>query len=261
MRGVLNAEHITVRYGDYTAVEDVSFSLSAGDWLMLAGPNGAGKSTLVGALAQTLPYSGRFLLGDKDIRALRPAALAREIGVLSQRNRMEYAYTVEEIVGLGRYAHEKGFLSHRDGEGKEAVEKALALTGLSHLRRASALTLSGGELQRAFLAQVFAQDPRVLVLDEPANHLDLKYQQHIFELIAAWRKRENRAVISVVHDLSLARRYGTGVLLLHRGKCVSQGDMDRALSPRLLREVYEMDVYGWMRELLQPWTRDPSGAE
>ena len=258
---MLNAEHIFVRFGHYTAVEDVSFRLNAGDWLMLAGPNGAGKSTLVNALAQSVPYEGRFLLEGKDVRALRPAAMAREIGVLSQRNRMEYAYTVEEIVGLGRYAHEKGFLSHRDGEGKETVEKALALTGLAGLRQASALTLSGGELQRAFLAQVFAQDPRVLVLDEPANHLDLKYQQHIFELISAWRKRENRAVISVVHDLSLARRYGTGVLLMHRGKCAAQGDMDRALSPRLLREVYEMDVYGWMRELTRPWLQDPDGGE
>ena len=253
---MLNAEHITVRFGDFTAVEDVSFSLSAGEWLMLAGPNGAGKSTLVNALAQTVPYTGRFLLGDRDIRTLRPAALAREIGVLSQRNRVEYAYTVEEIVGLGRYAHEKGFLSHRDGEGKEAVERALELTGLVHLRRAKALTLSGGELQRVFLAQVFAQDPRILVLDEPANHLDLKYQQHIFDLIAAWRQQEGRAVISVVHDLSLARRYGTGVLLLHRGKCVSHGTMDAVLTPERLRDVYEMDVYGWMRELMKPWKRE-----
>ena len=258
---MLNAEHITVRFGNYTAVEDVSFRLNAGDWLMLAGPNGAGKSTLVNALAQTVPYAGRFLLGEKDARALRPAALAREIGVLSQRNRMEYAYTVEEIVGLGRYAHETGFLSHRDGEGREAVDQALELTGLSRLRRASALTLSGGELQRVFLAQVFAQSPRILVLDEPANHLDLKYQQHIFDLISAWRQREKRAVISVVHDLGLARRYGTGVLLLHRGKCVSHGTMDAVLTPERLKEVYEMDVYAWMREMMAPWTRGESGIE
>ena len=258
---MLNAEHITVRFGGFSAVEDVSFSLSAGDWLMLAGPNGAGKSTLVNALAQTVPYEGRFLLMGKDILTLRPAALAREIGVLSQRNRMEYAYTVEEIVGLGRYAHERGFLSHRDGEGKEAVEKALDLTGLTHLRRASALTLSGGELQRVFLAQVFAQSPRVLVLDEPANHLDLKYQQHIFDLISAWRRQETRAVISVVHDLSLARRYGTKILLLHRGKCVSQGTMEAVLTPERLKEVYEMDVYGWMREMMAPWARLESEAK
>lgn len=254
---MLEAEGITVRYGDFTAVENLSFTLRAGDWLMLAGPNGAGKSTLVGALAQTVPYTGRFCLEGRDLRSLRPAALAREFGVLSQRNPMAYAYTVEEIVGLGRYAHEKGFLAHRDAEGKEAMEEALALTGLTALRHASALTLSGGELQRVFLAQVFAQAPRILVLDEPANHLDLKYQQHIFELVSAWRREGNRAVISVVHDLSLARRFGTAMLLMHRGKCVAQGAMDAVLTPQRLRDVYEMDVYGWMRELLAPWAEQP----
>jgi iron complex transport system ATP-binding protein len=116
-------------------------------------------------------------------------------------------------------------------------------------------------LQRVFLAQVFAQDPRVLVLDEPANHLDLKYQQHIFDLISAWRQRENRAVLSVVHDLGLARRYGTGVLLMHRGKCVAQGALDAVFTPERLREVYEMDVYGWMRELTEPWRQEKSDVE
>ena len=250
---MLQAQNISVRYGDFTAVNDVSFSLSAGDWLMLAGPNGAGKSTLVSALAQGIPYTGEFLLEGKPLRTLPPARLAREIGVLSQRNGVEYAYTVEEIVGLGRYAHEKGFLSHRDSDGKEAIERALALTGLTELRHASTLALSGGELQRVFLAQVFAQDPRILVLDEPANHLDLKYQQHIFELISAWRRQENRAVISVVHDLSLARRYGTKVLLMHHGACVAQGGMDEVLTPERLKDVYEMDVYGWMQDLLGAW--------
>ena len=252
---MLQAEHISVQYGEFSAVRDVSFSLSAGDWLMLAGPNGAGKSTLVGALAQSIAYTGNFMLDGKNIRMFKPTALAKEIGVLSQRNGVEYAYTVEEIVGLGRYAHEKGFLSHRDSNGKEAMEQALGLTGLTDLRHASALTLSGGELQRVFLAQVFAQGPRILVLDEPANHLDLKYQQHIFDLISAWRQRENRAVISVVHDLSLARRYGTKVLLMHQGACVAQGSMNEVLTPDRLRDVYEMDVYGWMRNLLREWEK------
>lgn len=253
---MLQAKNISVKYDGFSAVKDVSFSLNPGDWLMLAGPNGAGKSTLVNALAQGVPYTGEFSLEGKPLRALAPANLAREIGVLSQRNFVEYAYTVEEIVGLGRYAHEKGFLFHRDSDGKEAMERALSLTGLTDLRRASTLTLSGGELQRVFLAQVFAQDPRILVLDEPANHLDLKYQQHIFELISAWRQRENRAVISVVHDLSLARRYGTKVLLMHRGACVAQGGMDEVLTPARLRDVYEMDVYAWMRALLEGWQNE-----
>ena len=102
MRSVLNAEHIAVRFGNYIAVEDVSFHLRAGDWLMLAGPNGAGKSTLVNALAQTVPYSGRFLLMGQDIRTLRPAALAREIGVLSQRNRLEIYQSEKAMLEMVR---------------------------------------------------------------------------------------------------------------------------------------------------------------
>ena len=255
MSALLQAEQITVRFGDFTAVDHVSFSLQPGDWLMLAGPNGAGKSTLVNALSQGVPYTGKFLLEGKDIRCLKPAALAREIGVLGQHHRVEYGYTVEEIVRLGRYAHENGLFSHRDSDGGAAMERALALTGLTELRHANALTLSGGELQRVFLAQVFAQEPRVLVLDEPANHLDLKYQQHIFGLISAWRQQERRAVISVVHDLSLARRFGTKAMLMHRGKCVAQGAMEEAFAPALLRQVYEMDVHAWMRELLDTWNR------
>ena len=253
MRKVLEARELTVRYGAFTAAENISFSLKPGDWLMLAGPNGAGKTTVLSALSQAVPYTGRVTLRGQDIRRFSPAALAREMGVLSQRHQAAYAYTVEEIVELGRYAHQRGFLLHRDEGGRDAMERALRLTGLDEMRDKSALTLSGGELQRVFLAQVFAQDPRILLLDEPANHLDLKYQRQLFDLIDAWRQEENRAVISVVHDLSLARRYGTRALIMHRGRCAAQGDPRETFSPRLLSEVYEMDVYGWMNALAEPW--------
>ena len=154
-------------------MDGLSFSLGEGQWLMLAGPNGAGKSTLIRAITQGVPYTGRIELMGRDVRACRPAQLAQQIGVLAQQHSVSYAYTVEEIVRLGRYAHARGFLSGRDPEGDALVEQALEMTGMTALRHASVLTLSGGELQRAFLAQVFAQNPRVLLLDEPANHLDL----------------------------------------------------------------------------------------
>lgn len=221
--------------------------------MMLAGPNGAGKSTLIEAIAQGVPYTGSIQWEGTDIRSLKPAQLARRIGVLSQKNTVGYAYTVEEVVGLGRYAYKAGFLSGKDEDGQAQVERALALTGLTELRRASMLTLSGGETQRAFLAQVFAQNPQVLILDEPANHLDLKYQQHIFSLIQEWLKTPGRAVMSVVHDLSLARRYGTHAVLMHHGKSVSQGETGQVLTPDNLRGVYDMDVYAWMRAMLSQW--------
>ena len=257
---MLQGEHITVRYGSFTVVEDLSFDLKEGQWLMLAGPHGAGKSTLIETIAQGTPYTGSVRWQGRDIRTLKAASLAQKIGVLAQKNNVGYAYTVEEVVGLGRYAYKSGLFSGRDDDGKEAVEKALEITGLSGLRHASMLTLSGGEMQRVFLAQVFAQNPQVLILDEPANHLDLKYQQHIFSLIQEWLEQPGRAVLSVVHDLSLARRYGTHAILLDHGKTVSQGLIADVMTPENLKQVYGMDVYAWMQEMLSQW-QDPSQAD
>ena len=125
---------------------------------------------------------------------------------------------------------------------------------MTALRHASVLTLSGGELQRAFLAQVFAQNPRLLVLDEPTNHLDLAYQKQIFSLIEEWLAQGDRAVVSVVHDLSLARAYGTHAVLMQRGKCLSSGAVRDVFAPDLLAQAYDIDVYAWMRGLLGQWT-------
>lgn len=250
---MLKGNHITVRYGTRNVVDDVSFTLQEGQWLMLVGPNGAGKSTLIETISMGVPYVGSIELEGQDIRRYKPAQLARKIGVLSQKNSVGYGYSVEEVVGLGRYAYTSSFLSNRDDGGKDQVDRALELTGLTELRKSSVLTLSGGELQRTFLAQVFAQNPQILILDEPANHLDLVYQKHIFSLIAQWLKEPGRAVLSVVHDLSLARRYGTHAVLMNRGKCVTQGEINAVLTPENLRNVYDMDVYAWMHEMLEQW--------
>ena len=250
---MLELENITVRYGDHTVVDNLSLTLHEGQWLMLAGPNGAGKSSLIGAVSQAVPSRGVMRLDGQDLRRMKPAHVARKIGVLAQKNSVGYDYTVEEIVSLGRYAHASGFLSGRDHGGAASVDRALELTGLTDLRHASVTALSGGEVQRTFLAQVFAQEPQLLMLDEPANHLDLVYQKHIFTLIGEWLKQPGRAVISVVHDLSLARRYGTHAVLMHQGKAVAQGETASVLTPANLQSVYGMDVAGWMREMLGQW--------
>ena len=250
---MLQGEHITVRYGSRAVVDDFSFHLREGEWGMLVGPNGAGKSTLIEAIAQGVPYTGVIRWRGEDIRSLKGVRRAQRIGVLSQRNTVSYAYTVEEVVRLGRYAYRAGLFSGRDEAGDAAVEQALALTGMTDLRQASMLTLSGGETQRVFLAQVFAQNPQVLILDEPANHLDMKYQQQIFNLLLTWLKTPGRAVLSVVHDLSLARKYGTGAILMDQGKSIAQGPVREVMTAENLQKVYGMNVLGWMRELLAPW--------
>lgn len=250
---MLEVQNLRVQYGDYTVVNDVSFSVPEGAFYIIAGPNGAGKSTILAAISQSIPYQGSVVVMGDDAKALKSGQLARRIGFLMQNHFVGYDFTVEEIVRLGRYAYGKGPLYAADSEDEAQVERALEMTGMGPFRRQSALTLSGGELQRAFLAQALCQDPGVLLLDEPTNHLDPGYQKETFELIDAWRKTPGRAVAAVVHDLSLAKAFGSHALLLHRGRRVFAGETERALSRENLETVYGMDVQQWLKTLLSQW--------
>ncbi|MDR1914711.1 MAG: ABC transporter ATP-binding protein [Clostridiales bacterium] len=249
---MLDVIDLTVTLGNAPIVQKLSFSLTAGDWLMVVGPNGAGKSTLLNAIVNTVPFEGQILLGGKSIRAYKPNELARNIGFLAQRNQMLYAYTVEDVVRLGRYAYSGGFFK-RNEEDELRIDEAFELTGTRALKHKNVMTLSGGETQRMFLAQTLAQNPRLLLLDEPTNYLDLIYQKKTFELINEWVKTRNRGVISVMHDLGLARKFGQKILLMNGGKCVAFGDPAEVFVPEILTEVYKMDVTKWMRGLLVDW--------
>lgn len=220
---------------------------------MIVGPNGAGKSTIINAVSQGAPYTGEVYLGDKNIKKYKSCDRAKIIGVLAQNNFIGYSFTVREVIRLGRYSYAPGIFSHPDKDDEEHILKAVEMTGLGSLLNKSVLTLSGGELQRVFLAQLFAQNPQILMLDEPTNHLDLLYQKQTFELIQEWLKTPGRAVISVVHDLSLARAYGKQALLLHNGKVRGLGHIDRVLTAENLNAVYSMDVCAWMRNKLEQW--------
>ena len=280
MPKMLEVKALSARLGQKQVLEDLSFSLEEGRWLMIAGPNGAGKSTAVKAMTRGVDYQGSILFEGEDIRKKKSAELARCMGVLAQSNPVSYSFTVEEVVSLGRYSHTPGLFSsdrRRAGKAKkeaqekkisdeqngetqdrntperDMVEYALELTGMASRRRQSVLTLSGGELQRTFLAQALAQDPKLLILDEPTNHLDLLYQKQVFELIGEWLKTPGRAVISVTHDLSLAKAYGTEVLLMDQGRKAAWGRAEEVLTAETLKRVYRMDVYDWMRKMLSQW--------
>ena len=250
---LLDVKDLTVRYGKLTVVDGASFSLGKGRWLMIVGPNGAGKSTLLGAIAQIIPHEGSVFMDGAELGSVKPAALARKLGLLSQSHTVGYAFTVDQIVRLGRYAYRGGMFKEPGADNEAQVERALAATGMTAFRDHSVLTLSGGELQRAFLAQLLAQDPQVLLLDEPTNHLDLSFQKEVFHLIGGWIRDTGRSVISVVHDLSLARAYGDEALLMRDGRIIARGDVKTALSDENLSAAYGMDVRGWMRGLYEQW--------
>lgn len=250
---MLNVQNLIVRFDNHEVVSPLDFSVQEGQWLMLCGPNGAGKSTLIGAIAQAVPYSGTILFHGENLSRMKPRSIARKIGVLSQKNSVNFDFSVEEVVALGRYSRSKGILTRENEDTSVFVKEALQLCGLEDFSQRSVLTLSGGELQRVFLAQVFAQDPQLLILDEPANHLDLPYCKQLFELISAWVKTPGKAVISVVHDLSLAKRYGTHALLMHDGKSCGFGPAADIFTGENLQTVYGMDVRAWMQEMYQQW--------
>lgn len=250
---MLEVQDVSVRYGKLTVVDRASFTLDEGRWLMIVGPNGAGKSTLLNAIAQMIPHAGRVLMAGEDLSRVKPALLARKLGLLAQSHSVGYAFTVDQIVRLGRYAYRSGPFSAPGADNEAQVERALEATGMTAFRDHSVLTLSGGELQRAFLAQLIAQDPKLLLLDEPTNHLDLAYQKEVFGLIGGWIQGAGRSVVSVVHDLSLARAYGTEAILMNRGRIAARGVVDEALSGRNLSDAYGIDVRGWMRELYARW--------
>lgn len=250
---IFSVKGLSVRYGSLSILNDVSFELDEGRWLMVVGPNGAGKSTLINAISQYVPYSGRVDYLGKNLKDMKARERARSIGVLSQSHYVGYSFTVGEVVRLGRYAYSDGIFRSKAADDDEFVRAALETTGLTALEGQSVLTLSGGELQRTFLAQIMAQDPQILLLDEPTNHLDLVYQKQTFELISQWLKHEGRAAVSVVHDLSLAKAYGTDALLLNKGNVEAYDLIDEVFSPANINAVYDMDVCAWMRSMLAQW--------
>ncbi len=248
---MMRARGITVHAGGKELIRDVSLTLRAGDWLMVAGPNGAGKTTLLRALAQTVPYTGEVFVQGVEAKELSPREFSLRVATLEQSHAPQMPFTVRQLAEMGRYAHKRVLREDPDGEAK--VQEALRVCGLLGMEHQSLLTLSGGELQRAFLARVIAQDAPILLLDEPTGHLDLKFIQEIFTMVGEWLKTPGRAVLSVVHDVQLAMRFGTRALLLGGGRVEAFGAVGDALSPANLRRVYGMDVMSWLDSLSGAW--------
>lgn len=251
---MLEIRDMTIKYGGRTALKCLNYHLHEGGWLMVLGPNGAGKSSLIHGISQRASYTGTVLWKGRDLKTMKPKERAQRIGVLMQGENVRFDFTVEEVVRLGRYSYARRFLDEEDQD-EGILESVLEQMQLSDFRHRSILQLSGGEMQRVFLAQVLVQDPKLLILDEPTNHLDPVYQKTIFELLQRWVKHPGRAILTVVHDLSLARAFGTDAILLKDGCTIASGPVSEMMKKAPLEETYSMDLQSWMDRIYGVWRR------
>lgn len=225
------AKQVSFSYG----LRDASFELPRTGMVTLAGPNGAGKSTLLGILAGLrVPYRGSVTYGGRELRDWPRRTFATEVAYVPQSIQVEFPFTAGEVVLMGRTPRSGGwFESSHD---RTAAEQAMSITDCLPLRDRDFRALSGGERQRVIIAAALAQEPKTLLLDEPATHLDLKHQLALYKLLA--RLGRTMLVVAVSHDLNLALQFSDRVMVLEDGRLAGDGAPGDVLNPRSIESVF-----------------------
>jgi iron complex transport system ATP-binding protein len=240
---ILSARALEVRYpaAASSALRDVSLALAEGELLAIVGPNGSGKTTLLRALLGTVPLvAGEVALLGRPLATWTAREMARVVGVVAQREDTLFPLTTRDTVALGRYAHRPPLGAEREAD-RVAILEAMSRADVAALAGRRTDTLSGGEWQRVRIARALAQEPRLLVLDEPTSSLDVRHEMEVFELV---RKLAAQGIASllVTHHLNLAARYADRLLLLHRGTAVAEGPPATVLRPGTVSRVFEWPV-------------------
>ncbi|SMF21771.1 iron complex transport system ATP-binding protein [Cellulosimicrobium cellulans J34] len=242
----LAGHDLRLSYDARTVVHGAALDLAQGAVTALIGPNGSGKSTLLRSLARLhRPDAGTVALDDApDALALHAKDFARRVTLLSQSRPTPSGVSVRDVVAYGRHPYRGRFRSN-DPDGPRAIAHAMDVTGITAMADRGVDELSGGELQRVWLATCLAQDTRVLLLDEPTTYLDLRYQVELLDLVRDLATQHGVAVGVVLHDLNQAAAVADHVVLLHRGVVRATGRADEVLTSELLTEVYgiHVDVY------------------
>ncbi len=238
--GKLGARGLHAGYPSTTelVLEALSLEVREGEVVALVGPNGSGKSTLLRALGRVLkPRSGVVYLDGRLMREWPTREVARRLALLPQGPTLANDMVVEELVRMGRSPHQ-GILGIQSQADEDAVQRAIRDTSIDSLARRQVSALSGGERQRVWLAMALAQEPHILLLDEPTTFLDLNHQMEVLDLVQSLNQQRGLTVVMVLHDLNQAARYATRMVVLQNGCIYADGDPASVLTPETLREVF-----------------------
>jgi iron complex transport system ATP-binding protein len=251
---MLTLNNVSAGYNGLDVVKSISLNVKSNENLSIIGPNGCGKTTLLRAIANILPYKGDIEINGKSVRKMKHNEISLKIAMLSQTSGIHFSYSVFDTVMMGRYPHIKDrLLGLPSNEDKVRVMRYLEAVNLASEKNREITQLSGGQLQRVFLARTLAQEPEIILLDEPTNHLDLKYQIELIEYLKEWAAAGCRIVIGVLHDINLAMKLSNNIMLMKNGKIQACGKTDEVIAEDILKEVYEIDVVQYMRESLKKW--------
>jgi len=229
----ISARGLEVRYDGRVALAGVDLDVAAGEWAAVVGPNGAGKTSLLRALAGTVPSTGMVAVGGMPRRGMPRRCWARLVAAVAQHPVLPAGMTATEDVLLGRTPH-LGYLAAAGAADVAAALSALERLDAGALAARPLGSLSGGERQRVVLARALAQDPEVLLLDEPTASLDIGHQQQVLDLVDGLRRERGLAVVAALHDLTLAAQYAGRLILLDRGRVAAEGTAAAVLTPEAL---------------------------
>lgn len=236
----LDVKGVSFSYGSRCALEDVTMSIGAGELVSLVGPNGSGKTTLLKCVNRILKLrKGTVLVEGHDVSKLRLKELAKLLGYVPQGTGRSFPSTVFEIVLIGRKPYMNWNVSSKD---KEIVLDILTLVGLEGMASRPSNELSGGELQKVQIARALAQEPEVLLLDEPTSNLDLKHQLDVLNLISSIAREKKMVAVMAMHDLNLASRFSDTMIFLNWGKIYAAGAPETVLTPGNIRSVYGVEA-------------------
>ena len=238
----LRLEQVSLGYGKRTILEDASLEANPGEVLGIIGPNGSGKSTLLRGMTRLLtPSSGHIFIDGHTIDQLKHSDLAQLVAVVPQNAVLPELFTAVEVVLMGRTPH-LGLFKYENNNDFTIVYKAMEATNTVHLAERRVGELSGGEKQRLVIARALAQEPKIILLDEPTAHLDINYQIETLEMIRHLCLEQNLLVIIALHDLNLAVQYCDRLVILNHGKIYSQGTPETVVTAQTIKEVYGADV-------------------